>query len=241
LRAADTLARPAPVGRLRVRGVAAAVILKDLRIASRSPAFAYVVILPILDAAVLGLATFVGDPSPLAVFRLGAAAVAASALLATFFGPAFFATEVMGSSYVRTLPLPPRLLLTGKTGLIVAVYTASALLVVGFTLARVFAPGILLLFVLAELPAVAAAALFEMALLHRVSERRGITLTNLYTGAWWATAAALPGLLLAGGPLLAYELEPARLPAVGFMALAALAELAAILAVAARWTRRGPG
>ncbi|MHB8351378.1 MAG: hypothetical protein ACYDFT_01595 [Thermoplasmata archaeon] len=224
--------------RLAVVRPSLSVVVKDLRIASRSPAFGYVVLLPILDAMVLGISTFVGTPAPLTVYRLGAAAVATSALLATFFGPAFFATELMGSSYVRTLPLSPRTLVLGKATLIVSIYAASALVVVAFTLARVFSPGILLLFVLSELPALLAAGLFEMALLHTISAGRDLGLTNLYTGAWWATAAAIPGLALAGGPLLLYELEPVRLTGVVLMALAALGELGAVVPLALFWTRR---
>ncbi len=238
LAAADTDPRAPAARRLRVRPPAVAVLVKDLRIASRSPAFGYVVLLPLLEAVVLGASTFVNSPGPVTVFRLGVAAVATSALLATFFGPVFFATELMGSAYVRSLPLAPRSVVLGKTALLVAVYAASALLLVGFTASRVAAPAILLLFVLAELPALLAAGLFEMAFLFRVSVGRELGLTNLYTGARWATAAALPGLALAGGPLLLYALEPERLPGIGLMALLALGELAAVVPVARWWTRR---
>lgn len=217
-----------------------ALLLKDLRIASRTPGFAFVVLLPLLDAAVIGLSTFVGAPSASSVFNLGAAAVSSSALLATFFGPAFFATEVMGYSYGRTLPITNRALLAGKVGLVVLVYTLSALIVLAFTLARVFSPLILLAFVGAELPALCAAALLELGVLFRVSAKRGLAVTNLYTGAWWATVVVIPGVVVAGFPLALFSVLGGGFVALGAMGLAALAELAVLLPLALRWTGGGP-
>ncbi|MCI4322281.1 MAG: hypothetical protein L3K05_08270, partial [Thermoplasmata archaeon] len=84
--------------RLTVRAPSLAIVTKDLRLASRTPAFAFLLLIPLGDATLLGLATAFsplgrGDPSALAE-----AAVASAALLATFFGPAFFAIEVMSYS-----------------------------------------------------------------------------------------------------------------------------------------------
>jgi predicted permease len=229
--------RPAP---LRSDPPAEALLRKDLRIASRSPAYAFVVLLPLLDAVVIGLSTFVGNPSADNVFGLGAAAVSTSALLATFFGPAFFATEVMGYSYTRTLPLTGRSLLGGKLALILLVYGLSALLVLGFTLARVFAPWVFLAFVAAELPALAAAALLELGILFRVSARRGIAITNLYTGAWWATIVVLPGLAVMAAPLAAFHFAPDAARGLVAMGLLALGELAVVLPLALRWSSGAP-
>jgi predicted permease len=231
--------RAGPRPRLASRPPVVALVLKDLRIASRSPAFAFIILLPLLDALVLGLSTYIGAPSSARVFSLGAAAVATAALLATFFGPAFFATEVMGYSYTRTLPLAGRSLLAGKVGLIVLIYGLSSALVLAFTLARVFAPLLFLAFVLAELPGLVAAALLELGLLYRISERRGLTVTNLYTGAWYAALVVIPGLFVAGIPLGVFLSLQSSFEALGVMALVALGELLLIVPVALRWTRRG--
>ncbi len=225
-------------GPLHTTGVVTALLRKDLRIASRSPAYAFVILLPLLDALVLGLSTFVGHPAPSDVFRLGASAVSTAALLATFFGPAFFATEVMGYSYTRTLPLGVRSLLAGKVSLIVLIYGLAAFLVLSFTIARVFQPFLLVAFVLAELPAVVAAALLEIGLLFRISERRGLAVTNLYTGAWWAAIVTVPGIIVAGLPLGSFFSFGGDLGALGVMAGLALAELALVLPLALAWARR---
>lgn len=222
---------------LRTGSVVPAIIRKDLRVASRSPAYAFVVLLPLLDALVLGLSTFVGHPSAPNVFRLGAAGVSTAALLATFFGPAFFATEVMGYSYTRTLPLGLRALLAGKVSLIVMIYGLAAILVLAFTIARVFLPGLFLAFVLAELPAIVAAAMLEIGLLYEISARRGLAVTNLYTGAWWAALVVIPGIFVAGFPLAAFSVLGADGRALLVMVAIALIELGLVLPFALRWSR----
>jgi predicted permease len=245
VRAPRRLARAVPEGReprtgaiarLEPRSPTGAMVLKDLRIASRVPGYAFIVLLPLIDALVLGLSTYVGTPSAANVFNLGVAAVSTAAFLATFFGPAFFATEVMGYSYTRTLPLRPRTLLAGKVLLVLLVYTLAATIVVAFTLARVFSPLIFLAFILAELPALSAAALLEFGILYRVSERRGLPLTNLYTGAWWATIVVIPGLVVIGLPLAAFGLIAAHATGITLMALASLAELAVVFLLTLYWT-----
>ncbi len=211
-----------------------AIVRKDLRIASRTPGFAFVVLLPLLEALALGLLTFFARPSPSTAFNLGAAAVSTSALLATFFGPALFAIEVMGYSYVRALPVPARAMVLGKVMLVTLLYLLAAAIVIGFTLARVFSPLTFLAFVAAELPAVVAAALLEFGLLFRRASRRGLPVVNLYTGAWWATVVAIPGVIVAGFPLALYRYlgGTGSLWALPALAIAALVELALVLPLA---------
>jgi predicted permease len=215
---------------LRHSSPSGAVLVKDLRTASRTPGYAFLVLLPLLDALVLALSSYVGTPRPNDVFNLAAVAVATAALLATFFGPAFFATEVMGYSYTRALPLSRRALLWGKASLVLLIYLVASALVLGATLARIFTPLLFLAFVLAEFPGVAAAIFLELGVIARYSEKRGIPLTNLYTGAWWATAVVIPGLAVAALPLGVFLFLHASGGAYGTplvaMALAAIAELA---------------
>lgn len=181
-----------------------AVLQKDLRIASRSTGYAYLILLPLLDAAVIGLETYWGNPNPQTTEHYALAAVAVAAILATFFGPAFFATEVLGYSMTRTLPMTRRTLLLGKSSLILIIYVVASGLVMTLVAARLGDPLGFLGFAVAELPAVTAAAFLEMGVLFHQSAKTGIPLTNLYSGAWWATLVVLPGLLIAGLPLLLY-------------------------------------
>jgi predicted permease len=228
----DVAARPlaGDVRRLRPVGVGRAILVKDLRTASRTPGYAFLILLPLLDAIVIGLSSYVGNPRPSDVFNVGAAAVSTAALLATFFGPAFFATEVMGYSYTRTLPLASRSILIGKATLIALVYLLASAFVLGLTLLRVFTPLLFVAFVIAELPGLLAAAFLELGILFRRAETTGVPLTNLYSGAWWATAVVIPGLFVAGLPLLVFELLRAApgpsawaLPSMAALALAELA------------------
>lgn len=229
-----------PTRELRPTGVVAAIVRKDLRIASRTPGFAFLVLLPLLESAALGLWTFVANPAPSNVLSLASAAVESAALLATFFGPAFFAIEVMGYSYTRTLPLRSRSVLAGKVALVVAVYVTASLVVVALTLPRVFQPLVFLGFVAAELPAVAAASLLEYSLLFERAQRRGLPITSLFAGAWWAVAVSVPGLVLSGVPLVLYDLlrsgaaAPWAVPAMGLLGGATLAVVAPYAYVASR-------
>lgn len=222
------VAGPPPNYSLRPRRPAWAVVEKDLRIASRTPAYAFLLLLPILDAFGLGLITVADAPAVAMARALAIAGVTAAALLATFFGPAFFAIEVLAFSYGRTLPLTDRSILVGKVTLIAIIFLAASGIVLALTSVRVFEPGLFLAFVFAELPGVVAAGLFELGWLFRRAERRAFPIPNLFTGAWTALAAAVPGLVAAGLPLIADRV--AGLPT---MAVVALVELSVGVAYAA--------
>jgi predicted permease len=219
------------VGRIRPTSISMAILHKDLRTASRTPGFAFLILLPLLDAAALGIWTYVATPLTVDVFSLASGAVASAALLATFFGPAFFAIEVMGYSYTRSLPLPGRSVLLGKVTLVALVYVLASVLVVALTLLRIFSPLLFVAFVAAELPAILAASLLEFSILFRRAQSKGLPITNLFAGAWWAAAVSIPGLIYAGTPLLLYDLlrnGSGSTWAVAAMAILALAELAVV-------------
>ncbi len=213
---------------------ALSVLTKDLRIASRTPGYAFLILLPMLDAAALGLWTLASAPGPSAALGLGLGAVTSAALLATFFGPAFFAVEVLAYSYGRTLPLPHRSLVVGKVALVGGIYLAASGIVLGLTLARIFDPGLFAAFVFAELPGVLAASFLELGILFRRARTRGLPITNLYAGAWFAILVAIPGVVVATLPLVAFQ--EGRLVGDGaalvLMAGVALAELALSIPVA---------
>jgi predicted permease len=224
----DTFARPPTFVR---RSRPMSVLVKDLRIASRTPPFALLVILPLLDALAVGVFTFVSTPVTRDVFRIGVAAVSTAALLATFFGPAFFAIEVIGYSYTRALPISPRSLLVGKVMLVTFVYLAAAGVVLGLTAARLFSPVLFAAFAAAELPAIIGAAIVEFGILVLRAERKGLSIVNLYSSAWSAMIVAIPGLLIAGTPLLLFDFlqGASNIEALEAMALASLLALSAAL------------
>jgi len=205
---------------------ARAVLTKDMRIASRMPGYAFLVILPILDAVALGLFTFLSGPAgSTTTFGLALAAVSTAALLATFFGPAFFATEVIAYAYGRTLPLTDRSILLGKVALVAAIYLVAGALVLGLTLLRVFQPGIFVAFVLAELPAVLAASFLELGILFRRARAKGLPIVNLYSGAWYAVLVSIPGVIVAGAPLVAFQAVGRSGDVAGLTAMAIFAVL----------------
>ena len=191
---------------LRPVGPPAAILLKDLRTASRTPGYAFVVLLPLIDAVVIGLSSYIGAPAPKSVFDLAAAAVSTTAILATFFGPAFFATEVMGYSYTRTLPLTNRSMLFGKSSLIILIYVLASAIVAGLTILRLLNVWLFLAFIIAELPGLIAAAFLEIGLLFRRAQEAGVPVSLMSSGAWWAATVVLPGIAIAGLPIMLFAI-----------------------------------
>ncbi|HYB63553.1 MAG TPA: hypothetical protein VEE86_03920 [Thermoplasmata archaeon] len=220
LPAMPTVAGTASTCELRPQRPAWAVLTKDLRLASRTPGYAFLILLPLLDALALGLVTYAGAPGSSAARGVALAAVSAAALLATFFGPAFFALEVVAQSYGRTLPLTIRSMALGKVTLIGGIYVAAGGVVLAITAFRIPEPGLFALFILAELPAVVAAGLLELALLFRWARTRGLPVTNLYAGTWNVVAIAIPGVAVAVAPLAAFAAA-----GLGGMALVAVVSL----------------
>jgi hypothetical protein len=202
-------ARPTPGGPsafvLRPQRPAWAVLTKDLRLASRTPGYAFLILLPLLDAVALGLVSYAGAAGRPEARGIALGAVSAAALLATFFGPAFFALEVIAQSYGRTLPLAPRSMALGKIALVAAIYLAAGGTVLAITALRVPTPGLFASFVGAELPAVVAAGLLEFALLFRWARSRGLPVTSLYAGTWNVVIASVPGVVVAATPLAVFS------------------------------------
>jgi len=217
---------PSPFG-LRTTGPVRSVLVKDLRIASRNPGYAFLILLPVLDAFALGLLSYAPGSSTGGADSLALGAVTSAALLATFFGPAFFAIEVLAYSYGRTLPLADRSLVLGKAALVVAIYLVAAGVVLGLVDLRLRAPLVFLAFVLAELPAVAAASVVELGLVLRRVRRKGLPVVNLYSGSWTAILVAVPGLIVVALPFTALLLDggSSSTAALGLMALVSVAEL----------------
>ncbi len=232
--------------RISGRSVPVAILQKDLRIASRTPGFALLILLPLLNSAAIGLWSFFGAPRGVDVFSVGSAAVASSALLAAFFAPAFFAIEVYGYAFTRSLPISRDALLAGKVAMVAAIYLGSAGLVLGITALAVptaFAINSFVFFVVAELAAIVAAALVEFGILYWRAERSGLPITGLYAGASWVLLVSIPGLFVAGAPLVIFEyLRTAGSTGTGLlipMAATALAELALVAPIALRTLGRG--
>lgn len=223
---------------IRASSPSGAILRKDLQVASRTPGFAFLLLLPLLDAVSIGVFSFLGRPTATDVLNVGVAAVGSAALLTTFFAPAFFAIEVFGFSYTRSLPIPRDQMLAAKVGLVLMIYGGATLLVLGLSAAAiptVYVVNSFVFFALAELPAILAASLIELAILFRRAGRAGLPITSLYAGAGWVVAVSVPGLFIAGAPLVTLEYlrhagasGPALLPLMAAMSLIELALLSPV-------------
>jgi hypothetical protein len=130
--------------------------------------------------------------------------------------------------------------------MVLAIYGASAAVVLTLTalaVPTISAAGTFAFFALAELPAVAAAAVLEFGVLFWRAGKTGLPITSLYAGAGWVLAVSIPGLILAGSPLVIFEYlraggstSPELLPV---MAAASVLELLLVSPLALRSVGRG--
>jgi predicted permease len=104
---------------VRVRKPIAAYVMKDLRVASKTPSVAFIFALPIFEVLIIGLNT-----SAFAVLR--ATSVLSVTLLGCFFtlfsGSVLLNTEGVGLGYTLSLPLTPSVILNAKSLVATAAY-----------------------------------------------------------------------------------------------------------------------
>lgn len=193
--------------RLHTSGTLMALLRKDLRIASRSPEYAILMLFPIVNAGVIALSTDFGNPTLWTVHILAFSAVVTAAGLTVLLGPAVFASEVMGYSLTQTFPLPRRMLLAAKATLMTSLYLIATILVLVVMLGRLVNWDLLVLFAGGEALAVLAATLVEVGILYWRAGKTGAAPVSQFMGALGWSMVIIPGALVAAVPPLIYELQ----------------------------------
>jgi len=215
---------------IRPRGPWLGIIRKDLEIASRSPSYAVLFLLPALQVAILAVSFSSFD----AGFAVTAGVLIGMSMTTLVLPPTIFSIEGLASSYTRSLPLRKRTLIVAKTLLSLVIYSLSviALLAIALIAKRDFT--LQILFGALYLFSIAAASMLELTILARKFWKEGFALGNLYARLSTFILILLPGYALAWAPIVAafitYVLaEPLVLPVFLVVALAEFSVMSLIV------------
>jgi len=175
------------------------IIRKDLAIASRSPSYAVLFLLPALQVAVLAVSFSSFEQG----FVVTTGVLTGISMTTLVLPPTMFSIEGLASSYTRSLPLRKRTLILAKTLLAVFIYSLSviALLIIAVLVKRDFTSEIL--FGTLYLFSVAAASMLELTILARKFWREGFALGNAYARLSTFVLILVPGYALAWAPMIA--------------------------------------
>lgn len=176
------------------------IIGKDLRLASRSPSYASILVLPAIETVIiifsfsranidLNNVTFFG-------FLTGVS------FLALLVAPMLFSTETLASAYLRSLPLKKKTVLAAKTFLTVMIYLSSIIVLslVALYLNKDFASIIAYGFVHAL--SVAAAGIVELLLLMRKFWKGATAMSNIYANIYTFAIVLIPGAVICMMPIM---------------------------------------
>jgi len=185
------------------------IIKKDLRIASRSPSYFSVLIMPVIQIVILSFSLSSlypdasGGPTGLLPFAL-LPLFMTSLLMVLLLPPVLLNMESMAYSYVGSLPLRRRTLILAKTILSIIVYSISILVLLAVTMLR--APG--LVYILALLGGIStfsviASIITETLLLSRTFGQ-AIPSGNLYLKFYAYILPLILSFIVAAIPILVY-------------------------------------
>jgi len=175
-------------------------IRKDLRIASRSPSYASLFLLPAIEAAVLAMSfssfNEVGLSSTLGLLT-------GMSVVVLMLPPTLVSIEGLAASYTRSLPLKKKTLISAKTLLSTLTYAIS--LVVLFAVALYVGRSYfyILTFGAIHLFSVAAATMLELIILTNKFWKEGFAIGNIYARLSTYILIILPGLTVVMIPIIA--------------------------------------
>lgn len=176
------------------------IIRKDLRIASRSPAYASLFLLPVIQTVVLML-------SFLSLGYIGLNVALGMLLSMSFVSlmlpPTLLAIEGLASSYTRSLPLRRRTIIAAKAVVTTLIYAMSLLVLL---LAAVFLRkdfNVILTFGAVHVFSVAAASMLVLSTFVKKLWEEGFAMGNIYARLGTFIRVLLPGVLIALAPIIA--------------------------------------
>ncbi|MEM1546597.1 MAG: hypothetical protein QXP91_09075 [Candidatus Methanomethylicia archaeon] len=174
-------------------------VKKDLRVASRSPAYTSVFMLPSVQMVIIVLTMSRGEIIGL-LYILGV--VVTASLLTVLIPPMLFSVEVVASAYTRSLPIRKRTLIGSKTILTIFIYMISLLVLLAMTLILGITNPLLLILGVMQIPAVSAASIIELLILARKPLGQAIVAVNLYTRISNLILVIIPGIILVILPII---------------------------------------
>lgn len=178
---------------IRPKSAFSGIIIKDLRVASRSPSYASILMLPALQTVIL-LVSLLG----LANINLTAVLIflAGVSLISLTVAPMLFSAETLASAYMRSLPLKRRTVVAAKTFLSTLTFVGCVIVlaIVVLYLRRELISAIA--FGLVQAIPVAAGCLFELLLLTRTFWGVELAPSNIYTNLSTFIMVLIPGIAL---------------------------------------------
>jgi len=176
------------------------IVRKDTRVASRSPSYASLFLLPPLETALLGLSFFSSS-------EIGFAAVlgilVGSSLVTLVLPPTLLSIEGLASSYTRSLPLTKRTVISAKAVLSTLMYVSSLLLLILVALLMGKDTILITTFGVIHMFGITAASLLELLLSARIFWKEGFAIGNIYARLSTYIALVIPGAVLAMAPVVA--------------------------------------
>jgi hypothetical protein len=168
--------------------------------ASRSPALASLLLLPALQTIVLVFSFYSFGDITITTAWVMLLTVTGMMMLVP---PVQFSIESFAAVYTRTLPLTKRILILSKTFTAIAMYIASmlVLLTAALYMQRDFTD--ILIYGTGQAFPVAAACILELNILTKKYWKQGAAIGNIYARLSTYILVIVPGLVLAGVPLIA--------------------------------------
>lgn len=205
------------------------VIIKDLRVASRSPSYASILMLPALQAVIILISLgLVRIDLPMVLGFL-----AGISLMSLIVAPTLFSVETLASAYTRSLPLKRRTVIAAKTFLSTLTYVSCVVALAAFTLylrREIFSA---VAFGLVQAVSVTAGCMFELLLLAERFWKIELSPGNIYASLSTFVMVLIPGVVLCLTPMMvcvALGFSSALFTLTVFLAIATL-ELAVVAAV----------
>lgn len=177
-------------------------VKKDLRVASRSPAYASIFMLPAIQMVIIVLTTLEGGLVELGLpYVLGV--IMTASLITVLIPPTLFSVEVVASAYTRSLPIRRRTLIWSKAILTTFIYMISLAVLLVTALILGIGNSLLLTIGAMQTPTVLAASIVELLILARKPLGQSIVATNLYTRISKLILVIVPGLIVVALPIIA--------------------------------------
>lgn len=190
------------VGNVSIRPKSAwlGVIVKDLRVASRSPSYASILMLPALQTIIMVVSLLgIGNINlPTIVGFL--AGVSLLSLIAT---PTLFSAETLASSYMKSIPLKRRTIVIAKTSLSTLTYLGCVIALTAVTAYIRQSLILVVAFGFIQMLSVAAGCMMELLLLIRKFWDEELTYGNIYANLSTFIIVLIPGIILCLLPTVA--------------------------------------
>lgn len=187
----DTFVRPRPAW--------LGLISKDLRLASRSPAYASVLVLPAIQTVIIVISFLRAHIALNATTIFGF--LTGISFITLIVAPVLFSIETLASAYVRSLPLKKKTVLAAKASLTVMIYLSSIIVlsIIALYLRKDFVS--VLTFGLAHVLSVAAACIVQLLILIRRFWKDESAMSNIYANIYIFATVLIPGVVICMAPI----------------------------------------